>query len=64
VVLEVVAAELHSHIGRVYGREAEPEKFHGCALDWPSISDAELEAALADLIGDGCLPGHDGEAAA
>jgi hypothetical protein len=62
-VREALAAELHAHIGRVHGREAAPEGFRGAPLDWPSCSDAELEAALRSLIEEGYVPDN-GETAA
>lgn len=64
VVLEVLVAELHTLIGVIYGRMSDGEEFHGAALPWAELSDAELEAALRSLIDEGYLPSDDEEAGA
>jgi hypothetical protein len=56
VVLEVVTDELHAHIGRTYHHERDPENCQGRALEWPKLTDRDLEAALRSLIEDGYLP--------
>jgi hypothetical protein len=62
IVCEVIVAELHRHIGHVYGHEHDPENFHGAPLDWPSLTDLELDAALRSLIEEGYVPGGEGGA--